>query len=301
MKKILITGSGSFLGKNLERYLMEYNAENGRELYQVDRVSQRDSMWETFDMHGYDVVFQASGIAHVDTGKVSPGQKEEYYKVNCNLAVTTARRAFEAGVKQFIYPSSVIIYGDSAPLGQEKRITQNTVPCSAHFYGDSKIQAEKQLSELQENYRDKSMVLLRLPMVYGKGSKGNYPLLSKIAAKTPVFPAVENQRSMIYVDNLCECIRQIMEEEKSGIFYPQNKEYVSTAKMVQTIARVRGKKISLWKVLNPLVVLAGKMPGKIGSMVGKAFGNLTIAEELSQDRESYCIYSFEESIRRTEG
>ncbi len=333
MKKILITGAGSYIGKNIDRYLQEYNSKLGREEYRVDRISQRDSMWETFDMTGYDVVFQASGIAHVDVDKVTDEEKKKYYEVNCDLAVDTARRAAKAGVKQFIYPSSVIIYGDSAPYGLNRVITADTVPSNTGFYGDSKICAEKSLmvlkQELDEN-RDEieesdeveeteeversvplaqkeakrnvpmAILILRLPMVYGPGSKGNYKVLAKIAGKTPVFPTAENQRSMIYIDNLCECIRQAIDGEKEGIIYPQNREYVSTPQMVQEIARTRGKRVHLVKALNPLVRLMSHMPGKIGKLTNKAFGSLCIDQNLSSDRVEYCIYSFEESVKRSE-
>lgn len=316
MKKILITGAGSYIGKNLDRYLQEYNSKLGREEYRVDRVSQRDSMWETFDMTGYDVVFQASGIAHVDVDKVTEEEKKKYYEVNCDLAVDTARRAAKAGVKQFIYPSSVIIYGDSAPYGLNKVITEDTVPSNTGFYGDSKICAEKSLMALKEELEETRIVpvapnmdernvpmailILRLPMVYGPESKGNYKTLAKIAGKTPIFPTAENQRSMIFIDNLCECIRLCIDGEKEGFVYPQNRDYVSTPRMVQEIARARGKKVHLVKALNPLVRLMSHMPGKVGKLTNKAFGSLCINQNLSPDREEYCIYSFEESVKRSE-
>lgn len=284
MKRVLIAGANSYIGTSLERYLAEYNVSQDRELYRVDTISQRDSLWENHDFHGYDAVFQASGIAHVDTRAVKQEQQALYYQVNCNLAVATARKAQEAGVQLFIYPSSVIVYGDSAPYGKTRVITQETRVDNPHFYGGSKIRAERELGRL-----DMQIAILRLPMVYGKGSKGNYPLLAKLADRLPFFPDVQNQRSMIYIENLCEFIRQRIEEGRGGLYFPQNTEYTQTARMVQEIAAARGKKVRLLKIMNPLVALASHMPGRIGIMANKAFGSLTIDIHMSGNVESYCL------------
>lgn len=318
MKHVLIAGANSYIGTSLERYLQEYNASQGRELYRVDTISQRDSLWENYDFHGYDAVFQASGIAHVDTGAVSQEQQALYYQVNCDLAVATARRAQEAGVGLFLYPSSIIVYGESAPYGKSRLITRQTPADNPHFYGDSKIRAEEELGRLLPESKEKLTVsgsdgregqetegafqiaILRLPMVYGKGSKGNYPLLAKLADKLPFFPDVQNQRSMIYIENLCEFIRQRIEEGQGGLYFPQNPEYTVTSRMVQEIAAARGKKVRLLKIMNPLVALASRMPGKIGAMANKAFGSLVYSQDMSGDMESYCLYDLQESIRRTE-
>lgn len=295
MKRILITGANSYIGMSLERYLLEYNASQGRELYRVDRISQREPVWESFDFHGYDAVFQASGIAHVDTGAVTQEQQAMYYQVNCDLAVATARKAQEAGVGLFLYPSSIIVYGDSAPYGKIRVITPDTPADNPHFYGNSKIRAEEELRRLELQ-----IAILRLPMVYGKGSKGNYPLLAKLADKLPFFPDIQNQRSMIYIENLCEFIRQRIEDGKGGLYFPQNAEYTTTSQMVQEIAAAHGRKVRLLKAMNPLVALASRMPGKIGVMANKAFGSLVYDKSMSGDMESYCLYDLRESIRRTE-
>lgn len=347
MKRILIAGANSYIGTSLERYLLEYNASQGRELYRVDRISQRDPVWESFNFCGYDAVFQASGIAHVDTGKVTARQQALYYQVNCDLAVATARKAREAGVGLFLYPSSIIVYGDSVSRRKGPRpftsvITPETPVYNPHFYGNSKIRAEEELLRLagspvseglaakagqaqgasgcqsREETEDWSglgterqqgetgdrkgmqIAILRLPMVYGKGSRGNYPLLAKLADRLPFFPDVENQRSMIYIENLCEFIRQRIEAGEGGLYFPQNAEYTATSRMVREIAAAHGKKVRLVKALNPLVALALRMPGRIGAMANKAFGSLVYDRSMSGDMESYCLYDLRESIRRTE-
>lgn len=309
MKRVLIAGANSYIGTSLERYLLEYNAAQGRELYRVDTISQRDPVWEGYDFSGYDAVFQASGIAHVDAGSVTREQQALYYQVNCDLAVATARKARAAGVGLFLYPSSIIVYGDSAPYGKRRMITAQTPADNPHFYGNSKLRAEEELGKLAPGAGGDSsdgtggqmqLAILRLPMVYGRGSKGNYPMLAKLAGRLPVFPDVQNQRSMIYIENLCEFIRQRIEDGRGGLYFPQNAEYTATSRMVQEIAAAHGKKVHLLKIMNPLAALASRMPGKIGVMANKAFGSLTYDRSMSGDMESYCLYDLPESIRRTE-
>ena len=295
--RLLITGQNSYLGRNTAQYLQEFNVMQGRECYQVECISLRGHTWKNKDFSEYDTVLHMVGIAHADIGQVTKQEKLRYYEVNCNLAVETALKAKQDGVRQFIYMSSVIVYGDSAGVGRDKRITADTLPAPANFYGDSKVKAEQALVELvSENFQ---VAIVRTPMVYGSNCKGNFPTLQNLAEKLPIFPTVKNSRSMIYVENLTEFLRLLMNSGKGGFFYPQNAEYVSTWDMVRVIATVNGKKILPCPLLNPFVWLVSLMPGKIGRLANKAFGSLTVAQELSRGQiEEYQKYSLEESIRR---
>lgn len=298
MKKILITGKNSYLGNAVEQYILDRQTGQGEGFWEMNRISLRDNEWEKESFSGYDSILHMAGLAHVDVGKVSEGTKALYYQINRDLTLQVARKAKADGVKQFIYMSSVIIYGDSAPVGKQKHITADTPPAPANFYGNSKYQAEQQLRKLQTE--DFYVAVVRAPMIYGKGSKGNFPLLVKLAARTPVFPALDNQRSMLYVENLAEFLRRLMETGMGGIFFPQNAEYVRTDEMVRLIGRTMGRKIWLWRGLNPLVKLASKAPGKIGGLADKAFGSLTVDKELSnREITGYQVCSLEESIRRS--
>lgn len=296
MKRILITGAGSYIGTNVENYLNRYNAAQGRECYVVDTLSQLEESWKNVSFASYDTIFHVTGIAHADTSKVSEETKALYYHVNCDLAVETAQKAAKEGVKQFIYMSSIIVYGESAPVGKTRRITPETAPSPANFYGDSKLQAEIGLSKVEGI----KIAILRPPFIYGKSSKGNYPLMSKLAKKLPFFPTVQNERSMLYVGNLCEFVRLVIDRECEGVFFPQNREYTSTANMVQQIATVNNKRLVGLKVLNPFVRLLSKVPGKIGRIVNKAFGSLSYDMAMSDTIGDYRIFSLEESIRKTE-
>lgn len=290
MKKILITGANSYIGTSFEKYI----CENYPNEYQIDTLDMMDPNWKEYDFSGYDSIFHVAGIAHVDVGNVSKETEKLYYQVNCGLAYETALKAKKSKVKQFIYMSSIIVYGESAPYGKTKIITKDTKPEPANFYGDSKLQAEIKLSPLQDN--SFNLVIIRPPMIYGKGSKGNYPMLSKLAKKLPVFPKINNQRSMLYVENLCEFVRLVISKNDQGIYYPQNSEYVSTTAIVKTI----NPKIRISGILNPGVFISSKIPGKVSGLCNKAFGNLVYEKSMSQYSENYCRYDLRESIEKTE-
>ena len=195
MKKILITGAGSYIGTSFEKYMKQWPDK-----YQVDTVDMIGDGWMKYDFSGYDTVYHVAGIAHSDNGKISKEKAKLYYDVNTKLTIRTAMKAKKSGVKQFIFMSSAIVYGDSAPIGKKRIITKDTPVSPANCYGDSKVRAERGLKKLEdENFK---VVILRPPMIYGKGSKGNYPLMSKLAQKMPVFPYVDNCRSMLYIENL---------------------------------------------------------------------------------------------------
>ena len=115
------------------------------------------------------------------------------------MAEEVAKKAKKSGVKQFIYMSSMSVYGDSAPIGERKVVSKNDKLTPSNVYGDSKLQAEIKLDKLAD--KKFKVVLLRPPMIYGANCKGNYQTLRKIALKVPVFPKVKNSRSMIYIKN----------------------------------------------------------------------------------------------------
>lgn len=290
MKRILITGANSYIGMSFENYLKQWP-----EAYHTDTLDMQDPSWKNFDFSGYDAVYHVAGIAHSDSGKISEEKAKLYYAVNTDLAIETARAAKAAGVKQFIYMSSAIVYGSSAPVGRDKHITRDTQPAPVNSYGDSKLQAELGLLPMEEEtFR---VVILRPPMIYGRNSKGNYPVLSKLAQKLPVFPAVSNRRSMLYIENLVEFVRLIIDHEERGIFWPQNEQYTNTSEMVSLIAAAHGKKI----LLIPGLTWALKLMGCFTGLVDKAFGSLTYDIEMSRYSVPYCRKTLEESIQETEG
>ncbi len=290
MKRILIAGANSYIGTSFQNYILE----NYKEDYRVDTVDMMGDAWKEKDFSGYDTVFHVAGIAHSDGGRIGKEKEKLYYAVNTELTIETATKAKADGVKQFVFMSSAIVYGESARIGKEKVIDGCTLPSPKNCYGDSKLQAENGLNDLQDS--DFNVAVLRPPMIYGKGSKGNYPALSKFAQKFPIFPYVRNQRSMLYIENLCEFVRCIIENEMHGIYFPQNAEYANTSELVQWIAEAHGKKVHLVKGFGWAVKLLGLVCGR----VRKAFGNFCYDQALSEYPFLYQIYDLKNSIKKTE-
>jgi nucleoside-diphosphate-sugar epimerase len=284
VKKILITGVNSYVGKSLVRWLEKFPGE-----YQIESISLRNDEWRTRSFAGYNIVIHVAGIAHVSS---DPKLEDQYYQVNRDLTIETARKAKVEGVGQFIFLSSIIVYGNSSSCN--RIITKNTIPEPSNFYGKSKLQAEEGIKPLEDG--SFKVVILRPPMVYGRGSKGNYIKLSKIAQSTPIFPDINNRRSMIHIDNLCEFIRLLIDKNESGLFFPQNTEYIKTSEMVKLIAEVHGKKVRFTKVFNPLIKLMGL---KLG-VTNKVFGNLIYEKNMSTYKTDYRVRSFRQSIELTE-
>ena len=295
MKNVLITGENSYIGTSFEKWVADKYSEE----ISISTLDMLDPSWIDKDFSAYDCIFHVAGIAHAGVGNVTEETKKKYYSVNCDLAFETAKKAKSEGIKQFVFMSSAIVYGDSAPFGKKKLITSETNPSPANFYGDSKWQADKKIREIETD--SFKVAVLRPPMIYGKGSKGNYPLLAKMAKKLPIFPNVDNERSMLHIDNLCEFLSQIVLREERGIFFPQNAEYIRTSDMVRIIADVAGHKIRVGREWNWAVIVASHIPGKISTLTNKAFGNLAYDQSLSDYDFEYRVVNLRESIEKTEG
>lgn len=278
MKRILITGKSSYLANQFRSFL------SGNENYQIDLISVREG-WKDSDFSSYDVVVHMAGLAH---SSPKDDEKEKYYAINRDLAIEVARKAKQDGCAQFVFMSSVIVYGSHHTL-----ITKDTPLCPDNFYGDSKKQAEEGILPLQDE--SFHVAVIRPPMIYGPGSKGNYRLLSRFSCVTPFFPNVYNERSMLYVDNFCACLKGMIDTGAVGIFLPQNKEIVSTVRLVKEIAKVHHHPLVVLKGLNLFISVLRKK-----SLFNKVFGSLVIDPVLSKFDFEYQIVPFELSIENTE-
>ncbi|MBR0172019.1 MAG: glycosyltransferase [Lachnospiraceae bacterium] len=274
MKRILITGAGSYIGESVKEYLQTFP-----HLYEV---AVRDTVgWEPVpdDFRGFDVVFHAAGIAHVRETKQN---RHLYYRVNRDLAVRCASAAKKGGVKQFILLSTMSVYGLTTG-----HITKDTPVHPVNAYGKSKAQADAEIAKLADDTF--LFTCLRPPMVYGKGCRGNYQSLRTFALRSPVFPDIRNRRSMIYIGNLCAFAEQCIAEERAGLFFPQNAAYTDTSEMVRLIAKAHGRTMRMTKLFNGVIraVPAG--------VFRKVFGSLTYEKTEPVNR-----FDFEASVRMTE-
>lgn len=274
MKRIMITGANSYIGNAVKDYLEKYD-----KLYEVcirDTINWRPNC---SDFLGIDVVFNVAGIAHINENKKN---RNLYYKINHDLVVDIAKAAKLGGVKQFILLSTMSVYGLTTGY-----IDKNTIEHAQNAYGLSKLQADNEIKKLASD--DFKFACLRPPMVYGKGCKGNYRRLRKFVLKSLVFPQYNNQRSMIYIGNLCSFVKNVIDNEKSGLFFPQNEDYINTYEMVKLIAETHNKKMIFTKIFNPFIMIS---PFKT---VKKAFGDL-----IYEPTDLVNTYSFEESIKLSE-
>lgn len=285
-KRILIIGAHSYIGKSLQKSLQTiYNN------YEVDMISVRTNEWRLKDFSKYDSVVHTAAIVH------SKHQTSElYYKINRDLTVDIATKSKIDGVKQFLFISSMAVYGLESGV-----ITNKTIPHPKNDYGKSKLEAEKIL----ENMRSKDFVvsIVRPPMVYGNGAKGNYNILRKIALLSPLIPNVKNKRSMLYIDNFVMTLENIINQSVDGIFHPQNSEYMETSRLMKEIRLVHSKKSIMSTFLGRCVGIVQRVPGSVGTKATKAFGTLQYSKELEQisykgvsERE----ISIKDSIKRTE-
>jgi len=288
MKKILITGVNSYIGTSFQRWVSQYPDK-----YSVEAISVRDDSWKNRSFLGYDVIFHTAAIVHVNERDTS-----KYFKVNRDLTLDIAKKAKEEGVKQFIFLSTMGVYGIETGY-----ITKETIPNPKTPYAQSKYEAEKLLLEISSDEFKVSIV--RPPLVYGRDCPGNYRRLANLALKLPLFPDIRNKRSMIFIDNLSEFIRILIDLNVNGIFFPQNKEYVNTTKLVRLIVKAHGRKIIISKFFNWAVSIGFRF----SSSIRKVFGSYVYDNEIPGSPGApidgvsidYEVKSFERSILYTEG
>ena len=283
MKKILITGAGSYVGESVRKYILSTSSD-----FQIDAVDTMGDNWKKADYSQYDVVYHVAGIAHVNA---DPKMEALYYKVNRDLTIEVAKHAKAAGVKQFIFMSSQIVFHESQSLSTEV-LTAETKENPNGFYGDSKLQAELGIKPLEdENFK---VCILRPCMIYGPNAKGNFPRLTKLASKTPIFPCWHNKRSMLYIDNLAEFVKQAILRELSGTYYPQNRELADTVEIIRFFAKAAGRRIWITRLLNPFVWLGSF----ILQPINKMFATYYYDPKMSKMDFDYQLVSLEDSLKR---
>jgi UDP-glucose 4-epimerase len=280
MKRVLITGKNSYVGTNVEKWLMKEPNK-----YYVETISLRDPSWKDFDFSKFDIVFHVAGIAHVSKKK---SMEDLYYKVNKDLTIQTAKIAKSSGVKQFIFMSSMIVYNS-----KESQISSSTKPNPDNYYGLSKLHAEEGLEILQS--KEFRIAIIRPPMIYGPNSKGNFTKLISLAQKTPIFPRYDNKRSMLYIDNLSNSIKYLIDNFSNGLFFPQNKEYVNTKEVISMTKKIIHKKLWITRLFNPFIYL---LKNRI-SLVNKMFSDSYYDFDMSTSIISSSIVNFRESLLMT--
>ena len=283
----MLVGIGGYIGGKFTEYINNHYPD-----WQIDAVDSMNRKWAEADFSGYDAVYNVSGLAHANARQ---GSEELYYQVNGQLPIDVATKAKEEGVPLFVQMSSQIVYGDMSGLGEEKMITAETVPSEPTVYGKSKMMAERGLMALvDDNFQ---VAIMRPPLIYSEFARDNFPRLVNFAKKVPIFPKLENKQSMVYVDNLCELVKLVIEHNQGGIYYPQQECYIGTSKIVADIAKAVGNKMWQTRIFNPALRLLSKIP-QLG-FIHKAFGSIAYDMKMSNHFDGkYRVVSYEESIRR---
>lgn len=284
MKRILITGAGSYVGESVRKYMLTTSPGE----FEIDAIGTMNDEWKDADFSRYDVVYHVAGIAHVNA---DPKMEPLYYKVNRDLTIEVAKMAKAAGVKQFIFMSSQIVFHESQSLKTEV-LTMGTKENPNGFYGDSKLQAEIGLHKLESD--EFKVCILRPCMIYGPNAKGNFPRLARLATKVPIFPCWHNKRSMLYIDNLAEFVKQSVLRELSGTFYPQNRELADTVEIIRFFAKDAGHKVWITRLLNPFVWLGSFVLQSINKM----FATYYYDPHMSKADFDYQLVNFEDSLKR---
>jgi len=260
MKNILITGKNSYVGTSLRKYLSQWP-----DVYKIDTISLRDDEWRKKDFSSYDVIYHVAAVVH----KKEKRKLESLYdKINKDLPIELATKAKNEGIKQFIFMSTMAVYGNDGKIDEDIVIGLKTETNPKTYYGKSKLLAEVELNKLNDNKF--KVIILRPPIIYGPNCTGNYAKLEKLALNIPIFPMIDNQRSMLCIEKLSEYVKGYIDDEIDGLFLPQDEKYVNTSLLVKKIAKDNGKKMYLSKVLGFIV----KVMGKRINLVQKVFGNL---------------------------
>lgn len=239
MKKILIVGANSYIGNTFEKYIMNKYSDH-KEMQTADgliieKVHASNGDWKDINYERYDVVMILAAIVHL---KEKGGMEELYRQVNYNMPIEIATKARRAGVKQLIFMSTAAVYGSTVT-----HITKDTEPNPDTLYGKSKLEAEYKLKKMEtEEFR---VAIIRPPMVYGEGCKGNYTRLVKLATYNPIYPKIHNKRSMIHIDRLCSCMERLIFNNVGDIHFPQDSNYTDTVELIKEIRKRNGKRIYL--------------------------------------------------------
>ena len=284
--KILIIGKNSYIGNHIDEWL----SKHGHQVTQLDVLTDK---WKTFDYSPYDTIVHVAGIVH------QPNCQDWslYKRVNTDMPIAIATMAKKGGVKQYVFFSTMGVYGIGKRL-KPTIVDENTPLAPAGMYGKSKLMAEEGLRELQD--KAFKVAFVRPPSVYGKGCRGGYISgFTSIARRLPVIPrAYENvKQSFIYIDNLSELVRLVIEKNKAGVFCPQDDKAVSANELLRVIANGIGRKYRSSWLLGLGVRLLHFIP-----LVNKAYGGVEYAKALSDiEGMDYVVVPFEEGMRRTVG
>lgn len=284
MFNILVVGKTGYVSKCFQSYIKQFPD------IEITAISVRNDEWKQMNFDSYHAVFNTIGLAHDNAKK---GTDKQFRYLNVELPIQIADKAKKDGVKTFIHMSSMIVYGENAGIRSQGLVNEDTEPNPAGIYGISKLEGEKALLTLNDDAF--KVAIIRAPLIYNENATANFKKLKDFAVKYPIFPKINNMRSMLYADNLCELVRLIAVESGSGYYYPQDEDYYCTSQLVKDIANAYGKMMHLTKIFNPLIYILSKRM----LFIRKVFGSLAYDKTISEAFEGrYRVVCYKEAINR---
>jgi nucleoside-diphosphate-sugar epimerase len=282
MTKVLITGSGSFIGNNFRKYSI---------FKDIEVISLIDFKPEEIVYSGYDVVLHLAAIVH-QSKKID---ETEYYHINRDLCLKVAEHSKKSGIRHFIFLSTVKVYGESANVSELRNEDSGCFPDDA--YGKSKLEAEQGLKKLEDSNFIVSVI--RTPLVYGEGVKANMINLVKLVERLPILPFgnIENRRNFTFAENLVGFIDKIIEKRISGVFLAMDEKGYSTTELISCISKSLGKNVTLFKLPKIFLNICHYVfPEKLDRLFGSAeFDNSKTRSALNYSPP----YTTEEGIMKT--
>lgn len=277
IRNILLTGSNGYLGNS---FLNQYKNK-----YFFEKFSLLSQKLENTNFDNIDIILHCAALVHQ---KIEHSYTK-YHEINVDYPLKLAKLAKQNGVKQFVFISTIAVYGED-----EEKLDENTICNPITPYGKSKLEAEKNLLKLND---DSFIVsIIRPPMIYGKNAPGNIDSLIKLVKKLPIIPLgdIENKRSFISIQNLCFIVDEIITQQKSGIFLASDDEPLSTSKLIELIAKNLDKKVYLIKIPFFESLLKILKP----SFYKRLYGSLELDNTITKEKLNLQnLYSIEDGIR----
>ena len=283
MKRILLTGASGFVGS--------YFFKNYKKKYNIKKFSFLNDNFNDLVLNDIETIVHCSALVHQMNG----AKKEDYYNINVDQTIKLAKKAKEAGVKHFIFLSTVKVYGEES----KSAYFEDSQTKPNDNYSASKLEAENLLSNFKcDNFK---ISVLRSPLIYGNGVKANFLSLIDLVKKTPFLPFkdIKNKRSIVFVGNVCFFLHKIISLKKQGVFISKDDESLSTSELILMIGETLNRKIFLVKIPFFEKLLKVFKPSFHDRLYGSLFfNNQSSMRKLNIDKNKFSTY---DGLKETNG
>ena len=282
--KVLIVGKNSYIAQRVGAWFIKKPAPP-----EVESISVRDDSWRQLDLSAFDAVIYTAAIVH----RKDDVPEELYDAVNAQQPFAFAQAAKAAGVRQFVFLSTMGVYGQVKKLPAGNIVDAQTPLKPFPGYGSSKLKGERLIQSLaDESFR---VSIIRPANVYGKGCKGGYISgFAKITSMLPVLPRAfeESRQGMLFVDNLAELCWLAVHADCSGVYPAQDRTPVSAYDIMRAMAECICPKKKTLRGEAALKLIQGN------ALVTKLFGGVSYAEDYAKcPLGDYQLVEFREAIR----